>query len=356
MKSKYNNKFTFINMGDNANIKKILYTFFIIIIIALNIYLIGFFYYYSKLFVYNKNTDTSIIENFDVEKYVDICKNRKTHFYDIKPSKLSQSSIVLSKSDCELACDRDNCEIFLLKDLSNSKQCTLFNDISDSYELSLTLNCESNILPSNDYGVYNGYGFVNKNYFRDNNEGFKYIDRYLEETEYIIDDLSYISYLHKKASNLDLTNINSQNFYDYLEEQKINAYYNILNTINKVNIRIFGNSKNILFTDLLNHSLSHNEISNNILLTPPRDLSFINLINSSVTTNKNSELLANKQSTLFTNNNSINAIYLTLFIIMVLTLFLLVLYNADIISEVLLFSYFIFIILLIVFINNIVKI
>jgi hypothetical protein len=355
MKSKYNNKFNRganANVNINNNIKKILYTFFIIIIIALNIYLIGFFYYNSKEFAYNK------IEGFDVEKYVDICKNRKTHFYNITPSKLSQIYNVSSKSECELLCEQGKCEIFLLKDLSNStsKQCVLFNDTSGSYDLSLTLNCESNILPHNDYGVYNGYGFVNKHYFKDNNAGLHYIDRYLEETEYIIDDLSYISYLHKKASSLDLTNINEQNFYDYLQDQQTTVYNNILDTINDVNTRVFGSSKNILFTDLLNHALSHNEISNNILLTPPRDLSFINLINDSVTTNKNTDLLNSKQTTLFTNSTSINSIYLLLFIIMVLTLFLLILYNANIISEVLLFSYFIFIILLILFINNIVKI
>jgi hypothetical protein len=87
-----------------------------------------------------------------------------------------------------------------------------------------------------------------------------------------------------------------------------------------------------------------------------RDGYTINLINNSITTNNNSDILNNKQNTLFTNYNSINSIYLILFVIMILTIVLLILYNADIISELLLFSYFILIILLILFINNIVKI
>ena len=355
MKSKFNNKFTFFsaNANANVNIKSVLNIFLIIIIIVLNIYLINVLYYDS--FVSNSNT---IKENFDVEKYVDICKNKKTNFYDLTTSKLSTPINVNSNSDCELLCTQGNCEIFLLTDISNStmKKCLLFNDISGSYDISLTLNCESNILPLDDYGVYNGYGFVNKNYFRDNNEGFKYIDRYLEETEYIIDDLSYISYLNGKAVSLDLTNSNNKNFYDFLEYEKIQAYNNILNIINDINNSVFFNSKNILFTDLLNSSLSHNEISANILLTPKRDLSFINLINNSISTNNNSEILNNKQNTLLTNYNSINSIYLILFVIMILTIVLLILYNANIISELLLFSYFILIILLILFINNIVKI
>ena len=238
------------------------------------------------------------------------------------------------------------------------KKCSLYKDSNNNaiYDISLTLNCESNILPPNDYGVYNGYGFVNKNYFEDNKSGFQYIDRYLEETELIIDDLSYISYLNKKANSLDLTNISSKNLYDYIEDQKISVYNTILNSINDVNSKLFNNSKNILFTDLFNHSLSHSEISNNVLIAKTRDLSFIELINNSGTINANSELLKNRQNTLLTNSNSINSIYLILFIVMVLTLILLILYNTNIIGEFVLLSYFIFIIVLILFINNIVKI
>ena len=85
MKSKFNNKFTFFsaNANANVNIKSILNIFLIIIIIVLNIYLINVLYYDS--FVSNSNT---IKENFDVEKYVDICKNKKTNFYDLTTSKL----------------------------------------------------------------------------------------------------------------------------------------------------------------------------------------------------------------------------------------------------------------------------
>lgn len=347
------------NIYDNFIFKKIHIITIIIIIIALDLYLISLFYYNPQVLLCNNSGSTNkVIENFDVEKYVDICKNRKTNFYDLTTSKLSSAFNVSNNSDCEFECDRTNCEIFLLKDLSNSttKKCSLFNDISRSYETAITLNCESNILPPNDYGVHNGYGFVNKHYFKDNKDAFEYIDRYLEETEYIIDDLSYISYLHKKASGLNLTNSNSQNFYDYLKDQQLTAYNSILNTINGVNNRLFDSSKNILFTDLFNYTRSHREISANILLAPKRDLSFINLIDKSINTNNNSEILNNKQDSMLTNNKSITGIYLILFIIMVLTLVLLILYSTNIISEIVLFSYFIFVILLILFINNIVKI
>ena len=349
------------NTNTNGNIKQLLYILFFVSIIVINIYLISIANY-NSLGVVSKNDSiyNSIIESFDVEKYVDLCKNRKTNFYDLTPSKLTNALDVLSNSDCELACDQAKCDIFLLKDISNStrKKCSLYKDSNTNaiYDISLTLNCESNILPPNDYGLYNGYGFVNKNYFEDNKSGFQYIDRYLEETELIIDDLSYISYLNKKANSLDLTNISNKNLYDYIEDQKISVYNTILNSINDVNSRLFNNSKNILFTDLFNHSLSHSEISNNVLIPKTRDLSFIELINNSGTINANSELLKNRQNTLLTNSNSINSIFLILFIIMVLTLILLILYNTNIIGEFVLLSYFVFIIVLILFINNIVKI
>jgi hypothetical protein len=350
-----------LNATTNGNIKKLLYILFFTSIIVINIYLLSIANYNSLgLDSENKSIHNSIIENFDVEKYVDLCKNRKTNFYDLTPSKLTNALDVSSNSDCELACDDAKCDIFLLKDISNStmKKCSLFKDPNTNpiYDISLTLNCESNILPPNDYGLYNGYGFVNKNYFEDKKSGFQYIDRYLEETELIIDDLSYISYLNKKANSLDLTNISSKNMYDYIEDQKISVYNTILNSINNVNSKLFNNSKNILFTDLFNHSLSHSEISNNVLIAKTRDLSFIELINNSGTINTNSELLKNRQNTLLTNSKSINSIYLILFIIMVLTLILLILYNTNIIGEFVLLSYFVFIIVLILFINNIVKI
>ena len=350
-----------LNATTNGNIKQLLYILFFTSIIVINIYLLSIANYNSLgLVSENKSIHNSIIENFDVEKYVDLCKNRKTNFYDLTPSKLTNALDVSSNSDCELACDDTKCDIFLLKDISNStmKKCSLFKDPNTNpiYDISLTLNCESNILPPNDYGVYNGYGFVNKNYFEDKKSGFQYIDRYLEETELIIDDLSYIGYLNKKANSLDLTNISSKNLYDYIEDQKISVYNTILNSINDVNSRLFNNSKNILFTDLFNHSLSHSEISNNVLIAKTRDMSFIELINNSGTINANSELLKNRQNTLLTNSNSINSIYLILFIIMVLTLILLILYNTNIIGEFVLLSYFVFIIVLILFINNIVKI
>ena len=348
-----------LNATTNGNIKQLLYILFFTCIIVINIYLISIANYNSLgLVSYSESEHNSIIENFDVEKYVDICKNRKTNFYDLTPSKLTNASDVLNNSACELACDNAQCDIFLLQDISNStrKKCSLYKDLNALYDISLTVNCESTILPPNDYGVYNGYGFVNKNYFQDNKAGFQYIDRYLEETELIIDDLSYIGYLTKKANSLDLTNISNKNVYDYIEDQKIRAYNTILNSINDVNSSLFNSSKNILFTDLFNHTLSHNEISNNVLIAKTRDLSFIELINNSGTINANSQLLKNRQSTLLTNSNSINSIYLILFIIMVLTLILLILYNTNIISEFVLLSYFVFIIILILFINNIVKI
>lgn len=346
-----------LNATTNGNIKQLLYILFFTSIIVINIYLISIANY-NSLGLVSYSEHNSIIENFDVEKYVDICKNRKTNFYDLTPSKLTNASDVLNNSACELACDNAQCDIFLLQDISNStrKKCSLYKDLNALYDISLTVNCESTILPPNDYGVYNGYGFVNKNYFQDNKAGFKYIDRYLEETELIIDDLSYIGYLTKKANSLDLTNISNKNVYDYIEDQKIRAYNTILNSINDVNSSLFNSSKNILFTDLFNHTLSHNEISNNVLIAKTRDLSFIELINNSGTINANSELLKNRQSTLLTNSNSINSIYLILFIIMVLTLILLILYNTNIIGEFVLLSYFVFIIILILFINNIVKI
>ena len=353
-----------LNATTNGNIKQLLYILFFTSIIVIIIYLISIANY-NSLGLLNKSEVNSIVENFDIEKYVDLCKNRKTNFYDLTPSKLTNARDVSSNSDCELACDDAQCDIFLLQDISNStrKKCSLYKDpnLNALYDISLTLNCESNILPPNDYGVYNGYGFVNKNYFEDKKSGFQYIDRYLEETEFIIDDLSYIGYLNKKANSLDLTNINSKNvsdyiLYDYIQGQKIDVYNTILNSINNVNSRLFNNSKNILFTDLFNHSLSHSEISNNVLIAKTRDLSFIELINNSGTINANSQLLKNRQNTLLTNSNSINSIYLILFIIMVLTLILLILYNTNIIGEFVLLSYFIFIIILILFINNIVKI
>ena len=67
------------NLSNNKFIKISLIT----LVLGLSIYLL---YFNDKIFIQDPNSLNVVVENFNVEKYVDICKNRKTNFYNFSNS------------------------------------------------------------------------------------------------------------------------------------------------------------------------------------------------------------------------------------------------------------------------------
>ena len=352
------------NINKNKSIKFILIT----TLIALSVYLL---YFNDKIFVQDiivnslneeKDDKESIIENFNVAKYVDICKNRKTNFYNVSlPSGITLNTI--ETSNCELKCDIEDCDAFIMQDIieSENKKCITYKGNVDSSgidqnDISINVNCSSTILPEDKYGTYIGYGYINKKYFENNKKDkFKYADAYLQESNSILSKFNELKDLNDRSNKLDLNNENNKIIYGNLRSNIITKYNDLINNINNINNKFFNIDKNILFTDMFK---SQGIDNNNVLIPNYRDMSFVNDINNKYNSHLNSDTLDNKLDSINKKSYTNYMLHIFLAFIMVITVILLFLYKLsnNIVNEQFIITYFIIITIVLFLINNYIKI
>ena len=201
---------------DDQNKKK----FIIILIFGLCIYLL---YFNDRILIQDiiqkslSNNESNITENFNIQKYTDICKNRKTNFYNFRSTTNSVPSVqnlledqstatVKTIDDCEQACDNTpNCYAFFMDDTTPPPVCSLYkgnlrDDGKDNNIMDISVNCDTGRELKDELGripTYVGYGFINNKYYKDNKDNFKYIDTGL------IASGKLIGYLKNMRSELD---------------------------------------------------------------------------------------------------------------------------------------------------------
>ena len=348
MKSKSNLN-NLSNLSNNKFIKIMLIT----LVLGLSIYLL---YFNDKIFIQDP-LEASIVETFNVEKYVDICKNRKTNFYNF----YNPNTTLFNKHDssnCELECDTTlGCHAFIMKDTTKDN-CLIYKGNLDSSgidrnHVSVDVNCESKILPQ-DKGTYNGYGFINKKYFEDNKSKFKYKDAYLEDAGSILYDLKKIKEEREKLKSFT---INAQTLPRYYTlRNTLDSYYTgLLTKINYINNFYFDNSKNILFTDFLKITAPN---SDNVLIPKTKTMDDLYDIYNKDKTTTDSYNLDSKIDSVEKKYTTKHIQYLLLAFIMVITIILLILYkfSIDIINEKVLILYTIFITFTLLFLHHYIKI
>jgi len=350
MKSK--NKFI-----NNLRNKKYINIIIITLIIGFSIYIL---YFNDKIHIQDavvnslNESETYLVENFDVAKYVDVCKNRSTHFYNLSPTISNAPTI----DACEKVCSDDiSCNIFTFKNntcstykgVLNSSNIDTRNHITDPINIS----CSSKIFPNNtsyNYGTHNGIGYIKKNYYINNKDKLKYIDPYLTESVKVLGSLYSIdnsrNILRNNPSNASTIRDNVR------DETK-----NLFTKFNDLNRDIFDidsdNSRNVLYTDMFR---STPEISSSILAPVPRDISFIIALDNSFNiANKldNLQGVIDADSIKFISNN---LHYLILAFIMVITIIILILYkSSNLINEKILIIYIIIITFLVLFLTHYLK-
>ena len=327
MKSKSKSKLS--KLSNNKFIKIMLIT----LVIGLSIYLL---YFNDKIFIQDP-TSLNVVENFDVAKYVDICKTRKTNFYNFD-SPNTEFFHEYDLSNCELKCDETNCHAFIMRDISKcfTYKGTLDSSGIDRNNVSVEVNCESTILPR-DQGTYNGYGYINKKYFEDNKSKFTYKDVYLEESNKFIDKLKT---MNSKYDDL----YNGRNNYT----QKVNAINaegtsmgswiaNFGNLIGFDSANLFTINNNDLFD--LNYNVDED----------PKQIKLKEVYNAS----QKIATLEYKENDINKRGLSKHLFYIILAFIMVITIILLVLYkfSNNVISDGFMIFYFIVIVTLFAFIQ-----
>ena len=368
-KNKFTNNFNLLSRIKNASTNSKSTTYISAAIITL---ILGFSIYI--LYFNNQNSEDYLVENFDVSKYVDVCKNRNTHFYSLSSVPVdpydtdeeTSEGVGITKysnktiNDCEKLCDISNCHAFTFKDnicynYKGTLNPTTNIDTRNATTNPIKINCNTKILAADKYnaGVYNGVGFLNKNYFQYNKSDISYIDPYLEETTNILGDLYSIENKRNQIRNLDPLYSSYDASYHALSLATINQDKALFRKFDTLNQDLFDipadSSRNVLYTDMYNNST----IANTILAPRPRDAAFVEDITKKNNMVKKSDTLDGTMEAR-TDNFTVNNIqYLILTLRMVVTIIMLVLYkSSNVINEQILIVYIISVTFLVLFITH----
>ena len=344
-KNKFTNNFNLIsrikNSSNNFKNNKYINVIIVTLIVGFSIYLL---YFNDKIHVQdaianslnentncnnnNENNSDLLIENFDVAKYVDICKNRKTNFYNLNAVPASATNI----DDCEKMCNTNNCHVFTLQ----NGMCKTYKGQLDASNIDtrnkpnrnpIKINCDTKILPANKYdaGVYSGSGFMNKVYYQNNKNDLQYLDPYLEESVNILGDLYSLEDKRKKLASLDPKTSDYDSTYQTVRVDMINDNKQLFRKFSTINNELVDTSRNILYSDMFNAS----DISNSILAPVKRDGRFITDVEDKYKMTTKSQTLDGILDALSNNFVTNNIRYLVLAFIMVTTIIMLVLYKTS---------------------------
>ena len=365
MKSK--NKFT-------ANLKSNKYTNVIIIslIIGFSIYLL---YFNTKIHVQDTIVDSlnenneRVVENFDVSKYIDVCKHRNTRFYNLKPSSTSTSRVfaevqgITDLTNCEKHCTDTSCHVFTFKDNKCYRYKGTLNSSTnidtryptDPITNPIKINCDSKIYTNYGgltYDTYNGIGYINKTYFNNNKRDLSYIDPYLVESNIALNYLNSLDISRNRLRESRST-ANSNN----LRNQIQNGYNELFLKFSDWNDKIFDidsdNSRNVLYTDMFNGT---RDICNSILAPVARDISFVISLDNSFNMSNKYDNLGRLIDGNIPKFISSNLRYLILAFIMIITIIVLILYKSStLINEKVLIIYIIIITIMVLFITHYLK-
>jgi hypothetical protein len=370
-KNKFTNNFNLIstmkNVNNNFKNSKYINPAIIILIITFSIYLL---YFNDKIYVQdtitnslNENNNTGnnddtcensdqdyLVENFDVEKYVDVCKNRNTRIYNLGNTGVTSTTITPSTpkaiDQCEKICSDSSCQVFTL----SGNVCYTYKKTPPRSSDPIKISCDSKIFAPSDYNsrTYNGIGYINNSYFKNNKTDFSYIDPFLIESKNVLGQLYSIANKRNTLMNYSLIDFSNNYYRDSLEI--LTGEVDLFNKFDTLNTKLFDISRNKLYTDKFNFS---DAIANSILAPVERDISFQTYINDKYNMVKKSDnldgLLAVKSENFIVNNYR----YLILTFIMVITIIMLVLYkSSNFINEKILIAYIIIVTFIVLFITH----
>ena len=281
--------------------------------------------------------DDSIKENYE-NNYINVCKSKLSNFYDIniKNSNNKKTYNLGSRyaNNCKYKCSRNNCDLYTIKHLENNNvKCETYNLDSGNQLNSAKINCDNNKLSNSSsklFNEYNGYGYINKDYYNNNKDKFKYIDHELNKTNSIISKYQSI--------NNELNNLKGT----YKPRDKLIQMYDEVNADIAKIANHLDLSKNMIYSNFVpnEYSVDINKdltLGNNTL-DYDNMMKFVNDVNS-----ENKFLNAKENITKDTLQYKFS-FYLALVIILIITAIILIIYKiSDKISSTFIIGYFSFI-------------
>jgi hypothetical protein len=346
---------------NNQNFK---HKFKIFVLVFILIACVYFLYFNNKILVQStiqnslnneETTKSNSIENFDVSRYVDVCKNRKTNFYDFKmDTTLSTLPLydIVTNENCEQKCnDTSHCQFFLMKEnaqgvVDNSKCYLYIKELDPSYNdnslMNIKVNCNSTLIPNSTSSLYNGFGYINKKYFEYNKDKFSYKDVYLDKANEIIPTLK------ANRTNLNALATSTPSTHKQLTTND-DSYRATMNEWITSFSALIDFSKNKL-TSYIDDNDNDTDMFNDDILENTKNKQITHLAAISKETPELDNKLADVKSSGYVNK----LFYTILAFIMIITIILLILYklNANaIISDRFMIIYFIVIVILFMFIR-----
>jgi len=368
-KNKFTNNFNLISTMKNLKNSKYINPVVIILIITFSIYLL---YFNDKIYVQdtitnslNENNNTSnnddtcenseqdyVVENFDVGKYVDVCKNRNTRIYNLGNSDVTSTTITSTSltpkviDQCEKICSDTSCQVFTL----SGNVCYTYKRTPPRSSDPIKISCDSKIFAPSDYnsGTYNGIGYINNSYFKNNKTDLSYIDPFLIESTNVLDRLYTIA--NQRNTLMNYSPIDFSNNYVRDSSNILRDEIALFTKFNTLNTQLFDISRNKLYTDKFNFS---DAISGSILAPVQRDISFLRALDADYKTVKKSANLDGVLSVKSENFIVNNYRYLILTFIMVITIIMLILYKStNFINEKIFIAYIIIVTFIVLFITH----
>jgi len=368
-KNKFTNNFNLISTMKNLKNSKYINPVVIILIITFSIYLL---YFNDKIYVQdtitnslNENNNTSnnddtcenseqdyVVENFDVGKYVDVCKNRNTRIYNLGNSGVTSTTITYTSltpkaiDQCEKICSDTSCQVFTL----SGNVCYTYKRTPPRSSDPIKISCDSKIFAPSDYnsGTYNGIGYINNSYFKNNKTDLSYIDPFLIESTNVLDRLYTIANQRNTLMNYSPSDFSN----NYVRDSSniLRDEIALFTKFNTLNTQLFDISRNKLYTDKFNFS---DAISGSILAPVQRDISFLRALDADYKTVKKSANLDGVLSVKSENFIVNNYRYLILTFIMVITIIMLILYKStNFINEKIFIAYIIIVTFIVLFITH----
>jgi hypothetical protein len=243
------------------------------------------------------------------------------------------SSTPKAIDQCEKICSDSSCQVFTL----SGNVCYTYKRTPPRSSDPIKISCDSKIFSPSDYnsGSYNGIGYINYSYFKNNKTDFSYIDPFLIESKNVLRQLYTIDNSRNILMNYSL--IDFSNNYNRASSEILTGEANLFTKFDTLNTNLFDISRNKLYTDKFNFS---DAMANSILAPVERDIPFMKDVDDKYNMVKKSDnldgLLAVKSENFIVNNYR----YLILTFIMVITIIMLVLYkSSNFINEKILITY-----------------
>jgi len=274
--------------------------------------------------------------------YINICNSSKANYYNLSPSSLEpykSQSLKTDISSCKFACSNDkDCDLYLTQ-----------NDVCKMYNLQtgfdeINVNCNNNPLPSQSGHNYLGEGKVDRNFYNKNKDKFVHID-------YLLDTANDIKGEYIKI-NGELTNLQGTS-------DKRNNLKHMYKTVNGKldNLANFLDlSRNSLYSNFVDSKYAMKE--NDKIKLNGNELSYVGMLKEFNKLYDESNDLEGRMNNDNLEYNRKYLVYTILSILMVISVIIFIVYKVSphLISDSIIISYFIGVLLLVFFIHNYFKI